>query len=66
MNVHTGLPPGFSYVHPDVIAVRSMFLVNNALRLTQERKNGRLLFRGQVEEIRDVALRDGQNVPACE
>src|SRR5256885_5164027 len=64
--VHAGLPPGFPDVHPDVIAVRSMLLLDNPLRLVQQRKYGVLFFFRHVEKAADVASRDNQDMTAAE
>lgn len=66
VNMHSGLPASFPNVHPDVIAVRGMLLLDKALGLIQQGKHSGLFVRGHVEEVSGMALGNNQNVTTAE
>ena len=65
MSVHSGLSRYFPHVHADVVAVRRELSVDQILCAIQQHQDCLLLFKGQAEEIRDMAERDDQDMSWC-
>jgi hypothetical protein len=64
--MHARLTSGFSYVYANVVSIGRMLALDQALRLAQEAKDIGLFVCRHVEEARDVALWNGQNVTATQ
>ena len=66
VDMHAGLPAGFSDVHTDVVAIRRVLFLDQALGLIQQRKHGGLLVRGHLEEAGHMAPGNDQHVATAE
>lgn len=66
MEVHHGLAGGSPYVYADVVAVGVEVFVEEGFRLADEGEEGGVLGGGCVEEVRDMAEGDDEEVAgAC-
>src|SRR6266704_2634218 len=62
VNVHAVLSCRLADIDADVEAVRRVLLLDERLSLVEQVQHRALLFRGHVEEVSDVALRDDEQV----
>jgi hypothetical protein len=56
------LPPGLVYIHADVVAIRTEFVIDSHAFLRQELHTGARLFRGEIEKICTMPKRYDQGM----